>query len=319
MSPEFTNLFEVFHPYAVKQIKRVQDEGVRFVHYTTADAAFSILKNAEVWMRSSSCMVDFREVEYGLECWDGAYRSKMGGELRASLDGMFDGFSDEFQDLFEGWDPHLRRDTYLTCFSEQDRSEDEHGRLSMWRAFGAGVRVALVFNNKPFMSSSNALSVYSSPVAYLSPKQFDAEFATLAGGIATNSKLLMAQGKDSVMAHLFQVFRYTAMCTKHPGFREEREWRIMYSPSFESSTRVVSGIQIIGGVPQRIYKIPLRDFPEDGLEGVEVPKLLERIIIGPTQYPQAVFDAFRQLLTDVGVQDPARKIRISDIPLRTPT
>ena len=103
---------------------------------------------------------------------------------------------------------------------------------------------------------------------------------------------------------------------KHPGFHEEKEWRVIHSPTQEPSERVLCHTEVIGGVPQPVYKIPLRNFPDEGLEGVEVPELLDRIIIGPTEYPWAVYQAFKQVLTAAGVPDAGKKIIVSDIPLR---
>ena len=46
-------------------------------------------------------------------------------------------------------------------------------------------------------------------------------------------------------------------CTKHKGFDEEREWRALYLPTLWSSPLMEQGIEIISGVPQRVYKLPL--------------------------------------------------------------
>jgi len=307
---------EIFHPYATTQIKRVAALNCRFAHYTNAEAAIKILQSREVWMRSSSCMVDFREIEYGLECLSEAYEGTEGSKLKKLLDEVASGFVDAFQGLFNAWIPHFRDQTYLTCFSEHDPEEDQFGRLSMWRAFGTAIRVALVFNNKPFLSSSNALSVYSSPVGYFSRSQFQAEFARVVAGVESEQGFLRERGKEDVMAYLFQAFKMSALCTKHPGFHEEKEWRVIHSPTQEPSERVLCHTEVIGGVPQPVYKIPLRNFPDEGLEGVEVPELLDRIIIGPTEYPWAVYQAFKQVLTAAGVPDAGKKIIVSDIPLR---
>lgn len=103
---------------------------------------------------------------------------------------------------------------------------------------------------------------------------------------------------------------------KHPGFHEEREWRVIYSPRFERSERLVADIQIIHGAPQRIFKIPLKDFPEEGFVGAEIPSFVERVIIGPTQYPVAIRDAIVGLLDEAGVENAEGKVWTSDIPLR---
>ena len=39
---------------------------LRFVHYTTARAALSIIKSKRMWMRNATCMSDYREVSVWL-------------------------------------------------------------------------------------------------------------------------------------------------------------------------------------------------------------------------------------------------------------
>lgn len=62
---------------------------------------------------------------------------------------------------------------------------------------------------------------------------------------------------------------------------------------------------MIQGVPQPIYKIPLKDIPDE-LVGIEIPALLDRIIIGPTRDPQPIWEAFKDLLAATGAA-PARE------------
>jgi hypothetical protein len=98
--------------------------------------------------------------------------------------------------------------------------------------------------------------------------------------------------------------------------RHRQEWRVIYSPTVEQSPYLTKEIRVVKGVPQPIYKIPLKDIPEIGLTAAAIPTLLNRVIIGPTQYPLALHEAFVDLLTEAGVQDPAAKVCVSDIPLR---
>lgn len=316
LSPTETKLFEIFLPYAFDEIIRVAASDMRFVHYTSAEAALSIIQTSQVWMRNASCMDDFMEVQYGLDCLFAAMRAGLAKRFKSALDGLFDGFSAEFDPLFTGWSPRFQQDTYLTCISAHDPEENDYGRLSMWRAFGQGTRVALVFNNTPFFAQSDVLKVYSSPVAYLSPARFAAEMERVVAGIEANLDFLRDQGHEEVQGRLFNAFRFAALCTKHPGFREEREWRLIHSPAMHPSEHLEREVKLIRGTPQTIYKIPLRNFPDDGLTGAELPQLLERVIIGPTQFPAAVSEVFEKQLEDAGVQNARAKISVSDIPLR---
>ena len=42
---------ELFHPYLLGEQDRIENKNVRFVHYTSADAAVKILKGRSIWLR----------------------------------------------------------------------------------------------------------------------------------------------------------------------------------------------------------------------------------------------------------------------------
>ena len=71
------------------------------------------------------------------------------------------------------------------------------------------------------------------------------------------------------------------LCTKHPGFHEEKEWQVIYSPKFERSEYLKDDLQVIRGTPQPIVEIPLKNIPQEGFFGAAIPEILDRIIIGP--------------------------------------
>jgi hypothetical protein len=109
---------------------------------------------------------------------------------------------------------------------------------------------------------------------------------------------------------------YGAVCTKHPGFAEEVEWRVIHFPWWENSAHLIKETEVIQGVPRPVYKIPLVDIPEEGLFGLTIPALFDRIIIGPTRDPLAMREAFMDLLVKADVEQPHNKVFVSDIPLR---
>lgn len=316
LTPDQKKLSRIFMPFAFEQADRVRENGTRFVHYTTAAAAVEILKSKELWMRKSSCMNDYMEIEHGLDCLTKTYDGKVGDRFKSALDGVFEGLRVEVEQLFSGWAPAIRTDTYFTCVSEHRNDEDDIGRLSMWRAYGEATGVALVVNNTAFLSESTALKIMSSPVAYLSDTMFEQKFSGIVDGIEEHSEFLRAQDRATIQGYVFHMFRFAALCTKHPGFKEELEWRVVYTPTLDRSDRLSKDIQVIGGTPQPIYKIPLRNVIEENFRGAEIPELLDRIIIGPTRYPLAAYEAFVQLLGEAGVEDPQNRVFMSHIPLR---
>ncbi len=308
-------LFEIFQPYALNRNLEALRQNQRFVYYTSADTAMRILRNGEIWMRKSHLMNDFREIEHGYECLANAY-SKNAQRMRTLFDGMFPGFCERLEKLFEGWMPHFRSDSYISCLSEHDPSEDQHGRLSMWRPYGAGSGVTLVVNGGPILRPSNALKAYTSPVAYLNNTGLEQAFAAVLDNVENNAGFLGTFEEEKILGNMFSALRYAVLCTKHPGFHEEREWRVIYSPRYERSERIASSVESIGGIPQSICRIPLRDVPEEGLYGLAPTNFVDRVIIGPTKFPAGIYDALMVLLAEVGVPNPAEKIIFSEVPLR---
>lgn len=306
---------QLFHPFAFNKMASAVTSNARFVHYTSADTAMKIIQNEEVWMRKSTCINDFNEIEHGFHCLQLAYTEHK-DRFVSVVDSLFPGLCKKIEDHFNGWLPSFRNSTYIACISEHDDSEDMNGRLSMWRAYGSPRGVALVLKSGPFLRPSDALQAYTSPVAYLSEKQFSDEFSSLIEGLEKGKSILSAMSEDELLGSLFEVFRMATLCTKHPGFAEEREWRIIYSPSMSESLRIKADLFTFDGVPQRIFKIPMQNVVEEGLYGIEVREVLDRIIIGPTNFAVEIKEALGVVLESKGVEQPLSMIWISDIPLR---
>lgn len=307
---------KIFFQHAVERTKRVQTEQLRFVYYTTAEVAYSILKRKEIWMRNASTMNDYMEVEHGLQCLSQAHKSGKGQRFQAALDSCFPSLSQEVRDLFDAWVPGFRGDTFMTCVSEHPQHEDTNGRLSMWRAYGGRSGVAIVFDSEVMFMQTDALAAYASPVAYFGPAEVADQLDRVADAIEQNLDFLCSLGRSALKSTAFEMLRFAALCTKHPGFSEEREWRVLASPALQASPLLSQDIELVRGVPQTVLKIRLQDSLDDGVVGLEIPLLIKRIIIGPCDFPHVVARALRTLLGDAGVAEHMDKVVVSDIPLR---
>lgn len=308
-------LGSILFAHSKEKLAEVMARKSRFVHYTSAQVATSILQNNEVWMRNSTTMNDFGEVEYGLQRLVNFYQSPSGKKFKDALNSVFPGATDNFQKQFDSLQPSLRDHTFLTCFSEHLDEEDEYGRLSMWRAYGGANGIALVVRPEVFALKSNALNIYSSPVLYADQNEFDLRFSEIARNIEMEAAFLRQVGEKVFLDLIFHMCRFAVLCTKHPGFKEEREWRVIYSLN-DVATKLRREVQVVRGTPQIIYKLPFKDYPDEGLVGLEIPQLLERIIIGPTEHPLATYYAFVELLKTANVENAAAKVFTSAIPLR---
>lgn len=325
MDPLAFQLHSIFAPHENERRNDLIHRGRRLIHYTSAVAAISIIRNGNVWMRNVRCMNDFMEVEHGFQLMQRSFELPVDSEsekgLRATiaeLDSIFPELGQECIDWFNGWLPYLRNNTYVTCLSEHDQSEWQYGRLSMWRAYTANqVGVGLVINPLPLYGLADAFGAYSSPVYYFGDGELRDTFLKVAANIRENRALIEGQGREEIKGYFCLLLRAIAMCTKHPGFVEEKEWRIMHTEKLDERGALEQDVEFVNGVPQPVFKIPLRDHDESGMKGISIPDFLEGVIVGPTQYPAVVADAFILELAKVGVADPETKVHYSAIPLRT--
>jgi hypothetical protein len=292
-----------------------------FVHYTTGANAQAILQSRTMWMRSTVCMNDYSEVQHGHNLLLSSFHGN-GGALRtrfiAALEAVHVGVAEAALNAFDGYIQANMYRVFVTCLSEHDPTNHASGRLSMWRAYGAGeTPVALVLNKDGFFTESDSANLFLSPVAYMGDTEAVQLIETIVINIESNRDFLASLPYDLVMRSIFVMLLFTCICVKHPGFSEEQEWRLVYLPSFARSEMIHEGIESVRAVPQHIYKIPLQNRPDLGLNSIEIPQLLQSIIIGPTSFPFPVSEAFRALLIKCGVPNAHEKVKLAMIPLRT--
>lgn len=307
---------QIFFPIACKAVEHAKHLGNRFAYYTTAEVAYSVIKNKRIWMRSTTTMNDYMEVQYGQDLLLNAIKENSGRALKVAVDACHRDLFDEAWGLVVAWLPGFMADTFITCVSQHQPDEDVLGRLSMWRAYGGKTGIALIFNGDVFALQTDALGAYSSPVSYFDANQFSAAIELIATNISGEKEYVSALPRESVKNTLFTMFRFAVLCTKHPGFAEEQEWRIVASPALHRSSLLESEIAIVHGVPQPILKIPLENFPEHNIEGLAVHQLINRVIIGPCDFPHVTFRSLWTALAHADLASPEQVIIQSNIPLR---
>jgi len=309
-------ILQLFVPHLLER-RAIFSTGKRLVHYTSAESAYKIIAGRQIWLRNAQMMNDFSEIRHGIDCVVDAWDSPTGKDLQAMLDRLKIGLRDELAELFNGHADGLKVGTFIVSLSEHEDDEDQLGRLSMWRAYGGRTGVALVLNNAAFAAMTDEMRVYSSPVFYQDIPTFVQWFEGWAKPILAAEEKLNEIGPEQVRNWLFMMFRSFALCTKHPGFLEEKEWRVFYSRMHEGvSDWIEPAVEIVNGVPQRLMKLHLKDNAELGIAGVAPASLLNRVIIGPCEYPIQVRDAIAAAMTEAGIENPLPMMWMSLIPYR---
>jgi hypothetical protein len=201
-------LESIFMPYATRQRRDLYPNDAshtRFVHYTSAESAPSIIKSNRIWMRNTTCMSDYREVQHGFAILNRFFsdEAKRNAFVKA-LDECAPGAAQEAITLFGQWWNDIRFNTYLASISEHDPKEDLHGRLSMWRAFGGNVaRLAIVFKVPWYTEGSLALNLMFSPVAYLTGAEVHAQVHAVVENIRDSYEVLRSVDRSIIVGTVF--------------------------------------------------------------------------------------------------------------------
>ncbi|WP_169055439.1 DUF2971 domain-containing protein [Rhizobium sp. P44RR-XXIV] len=313
----------IFMPLETEYMRRSVFAHHRLAHYTTAENAVNILKGQQIWLRNARVMNDTQEVNHGISMIQRAIRPAIEStiepalrQLAQALDQAYPGIAQECFALFDQFAWSLQHKTYVTCLSLHDPKE-RNGRLSMWRAYtGNHAGVALIINPEPFVQFIEDPSFFSTPVAYLSDEQLMDRLTTTAEYVGSQTELISRAGRDKIRWFFGYLLRYVATSSKHPGFAEEQEWRVMHTEGLDPENGLLKEVEKIGGIPQLVAKLRLEPNNPYADKGITIPNLLESVIVGPTNYPTVVANALQRAMEEAGISDADKKIRISDIPMR---
>ncbi len=320
-------LERIFMPYATQHRKKLYEKdknNARFVHYTSAEAALGIIGSKRLWMRNTTCMSDYREVHHGLDILRHFFfvetnRRAFCEALDASVPGAAAKGLDLFFDQWGTAGPSgMPLNTYIASISEHDDKEDRHGRLSMWRGFGSGnvARVAIVLKIPWYTGGAQALHVLFSPVAYLKEAEVHASLNSVVENVRTSGDFLRSHDRSHVVEIVFFMLLAGAACLKHEGFHEEREWRAIYNPKLLPSPHMPPSTEVVAGIPQTVYKFPIDETVCDALRGLDISRIFDRLIIGPSPYPWVMYEAFVAALLQAGIKDADQRVFASDLPIR---
>lgn len=307
-------------PWLFSRIQQAQSADLNFAHYTSAAVAISILQNRSFWLRNSLAMNDLSEIKYGTNLIHDFLDSEtLGVRFNQVLERRKKGLVVRFK---SEWDELLVRreqETYLVCLSEHDTKSNPglaDGRLSMWRAYGGDTNVAFILRSENILNPTGQVPVFPVPVHYWTRDEFKIVMTQFVEALEENSSLLHTLDEKAILDQVILSLHLLCISIKHPGFKEEEEWRVVVSPFVHHVKGLRSSTRVIDGRPQKIYEFPLQNDPKLNLSGFEVDEILEEILIGPCQEPYLIASALVEELTQCNVKNPTRRIRVSKIPFR---
>jgi Protein of unknown function (DUF2971) len=318
---EIMQLFSVL-TVDLDDLKLIIDDKPLLAHYTSINVLEKIMKNNEIWLSNPLFMNDLEEVRFGFyegirlfEQCENLTRSCKTDHREIILRDAFNHYVEEFEDKHAF-------DTYVFCLSTHD-PKNTNGLLSMWRGYGGqGNGAALVFNTKFVDAPDENSPLILTRVHYASK---EGRKAWLKEKINQWCNLLEAavipDDKLYVAAYsLFHLIKFFALKSKHDGFQEEQEWRIIYMPKpgrdltgvWKERCKFDYFMTTRGAEP----KLKLKIEPLDANQTWTFENIIDRIILGPCLSSHLAQRGIERMLKIVGKAEFQQKVCASDIPLR---
>lgn len=315
MSAQSNPLIDIFSLHERTRFQSMIDRNINFSHYTSCDAAIQIIRNRTMWMRNASLMNDYSEIKYGeqflFDCWK---EKELGGRLQSILDTIDGSIKSKISERIIRYKTSRIEETYILSISEHDISEQKYGRLSMWRAYGGDNGVALILNKYKIAEIiKSGLIVF--PVLYADIDDFKNFFHQFVSNVENKIEVISSIPHGYIINYIWNYFQYIIMSTKHPGFREEREWRIIYSPKIYHATAVCKINAIVSGVDQELYELRIPNAISLTTKHA-MDRFIDKIIIGPGVTPEDTYRKLHEEIARIHPRNISEKIIQSDIPLR---
>jgi hypothetical protein len=288
-------------------------------HYTSIRVMESILKNSEVWFSNPLFMNDLQEMRFGLNEGTKFFsniellKRAGGNEARTEI------LQKSYFHYFNHFDANQAFDTYVFCLAEHD-PKDNDGLLSMWRGYGQhGNGAAIVFDpSKITEVPTSPLMV--SKVLYVKDVERIAQIqSSLNSWVELTERVALPDEKLYLAAYAaFWLVKTLALITKHAGFSEEKEWRVIYYPD-RDATGALKQFQDYhigdrGIEPKLKYKIG--HIADVSAPDLALERIIERIILGPSVSSPLALRSVQRMLDIIQKAHYKPLLRTSTIPLR---
>lgn len=289
-------------------------------HYTSIQTFEQIVTKEQFWFSNPLFMNDLEELRFGMN--EGASELHKNSAIRDACRTQenYKKLLDSFDNQFNDFDSKHVLNTYILCFSEH-APDDNDGLLSMWRGYGnSGSGAALVIDTAKINDDPESPLIIGK-VHYASKderkKWISEKLISLADVISDHAKV-EDDFFDAARAWMHRLKTF-ALFTKHHGFHEEREWRIVYmsdNDREQSFKKYFGHLATNRGFEPKL-KLPIKPIPELKTENISLGTLVNRIILGPSVSSTLAANSLRQMLRNIGQIDLAEKVVTSGTPFRS--
>lgn len=289
-------------------------------HYTSIATLEQVMANDEIWFSNPLYMNDWEELRFGMN--EGAAEFRVNDKLREACksESNHSKLVYYFDHLFHEFDSKHAFNTYVLCLTEHAPTDND-GVLSMWRGYGDSASgVAIVFDTGKIEANESSPLIISK-VEYGTT---DDRRGWIKNKINDVAEIIWAHELTDQMlfdAAYFWIERLKifSLFSKHSGFTEENEWRVVYMSERDKSEAFKSMLSYAITARGAEPKLKLKIKPLDGIFSVDLSleKLIDRIILGPTTSTVLAANSIKRVLIQKNKPALAEKVKPSTIPFRT--
>lgn len=285
-------------------------------HYSSIDNLKLILKSGEFWLSNPLFMNDYQEMAHGMRMARAIVNENL--QLKEAFEKPedYERFIGNFANQYDHFDYESALSVFVLSLAEHD-SSDEDGLLSMWRGYGAlGNGAALIINTSHIVQAPTVIG----KVNYLSDEDRKAGISAIVDQFA--SLIRRSAHTEANLGHcclmLFYHLRLMSLLTKHPGFKEEREWRFIYLKDHDDTDALADSSEYVvttRGVQPKL-KLRLETLGAANATLNSANGLIERIILGPSHQSRLALKTFQGMLNHMNLEALSPKVNYSTIPFR---
>lgn len=292
-------------------------------HYTSISNAESILRNREIWFSNPLYLNDSEELRFGLNqghdliLFDEEIEKLLLAALGNQAD--LDNLRENFSKIFKQYEEDFAIDTFVLSFCNH-QTEDSDGKLSMWRGYGAnGNGACIVFDSAQLAEVDDSPLVFGR-MHYASRDQRILQLREYLT-VLCDELHRAPNGTDDIFLaawYYFERIKIFALFTKHAGFSEEEEWRLVYLPERDKDKLLTPFIDyhITPNGIQPKLKFPIQPIAGVTPNNLNIEQLVSRIILGPTTSSYLAQTMFAKFLQKLKLGPFVSKVVASTIPFR---
>jgi hypothetical protein len=284
------------------------DNDLLLAHYTSLENVINIVRSEQLWMSHPLFMNDRHELDVGVDLIGAAL-------LAVTEDAVM--FSD-YKKAVSDFRKLSKLDTYVLCFSKHSAA-NEDGMLSMWRGYGDQGRGACIVFNRKFVSETADDSIlFLQDVEYFSNRErFDKAVDIVKTWLECRKSADNCYWAADYEVLVDRAVIY-ALTTKHAGFGEEKEIRIIYMKNRDYKEILKKYYDYnVGtrGVEVKL-KLPINPLSEDSHDTWSFQDIVHTIIIGPAASSELQKNSLCRAFEKIGKQWLVERVRASSIPFR---